>query len=401
MPPYPDPNRTVRAIWARSGSGIEKMLPEMQGQWPDSDALPPPGLNPFRMPMDNFDRYQIVHLSSNFSLTGYSPQPVDVRNLMLSSLGGWLDSRGAWDPPGLSVEEWVHRATMARDHYVKVVYRGFLFPFGHRVSLVKVSERKFHNGNATAEQEPGNPAYLRQRYFLIIREKLRTFDDAAFRATKSNDGKVVYAHQFPFSQIEILLDTTPDLNDPLESDIEGKGQLMFWPRVLGQPFRFPCVGTDLDGRRVSFDLPMIFMDNTVACPRSFQESTQTLEANFSSAEGNARIAAEAYRLASDRNRADFEGQLLAMAPPTKSGDTSVEAVNVVFGGETAEGAPNHTLRSYSADLSRPVFVPRVTSVKARIGVMANLTGTSDTNTLTWNAHFLQGRPHSLTAARCS
>ena len=88
---------------------------------------------------------------------------------MLTALGGWLDSRGAWEPPGLSVEEWVHRAAMARDHYVRVVYRGFLFPFGHRVSLVKVSERKFHNGKATEEQVPGNTAYLRQRLFIVDR----------------------------------------------------------------------------------------------------------------------------------------------------------------------------------------------------------------------------------------
>lgn len=395
MPPYPDPNRTLRAIWARSGSGIEAMVPAMKGQWPDSDQLPPPGTNPFRMPMDNFDRYQVVHLSSNFSVQGYAPEPVDTKLLMLSALGGWLDSRGAWDPPGLSVEEWVHRATMARDHYVKVVYRGFLFPFGHRVSLVKVSERKFHNGKATAEQEPGNPAYLRQRYYLIIREKVRTFDDAAFRATRSTDGTVVYLNQFPFSRIEILLDTTPSLNDPADDDVQDnngvhKGQLMFWPNVGGSPFRFPCVGTDLEGRRVAFDLPMIFMDNTVACPRTFVQVTETLEPKWAVAEANARLAADRYAAANSKNRADLEGQRLALATPMKSGDTSVEAVEVKFGGEAPEsGVPNATLRAYSNQLARPLFVPKVASVTARIGVMANLTGTSDTNTLTWNPHFLQ------------
>jgi hypothetical protein len=390
MPPWPDPNRTIRAIWARSGSGIEAMVPAMKGQWPDSDQLPPPGTHPFRMPMDNFDRYQIVHLSSNFSVQGYAPEPVDTNLLMLSALGGWLDSRGAWDPPGLSVEEWVHRATMARDHYVKVVYRGFLFPFGHRVSLVKVSERKFHNGKATAEQEPGNPAYLRQRYYLIIREKIRTFDDAAFRATRSTDGTVVYINQFPFSRVEILLDTTPNLNDPASDDVDNRGQLMFWPNVGGSPFRFPCVATDLEGRRIAFDVPMIFMDNTVACPRTFVQATQTLEPKWTVAEANARLAVDRYAAASGKNQADCEGQRLALATPMKSGDTSVEAVEVKFGGEAAEsGQSNATLRAYSNQLSRPLFVPKVVSVTARIGVMANLTGASDTNTLTWNPHFLQ------------
>ncbi|MBY8977075.1 hypothetical protein KHP62_14755 [Rhodobacteraceae bacterium NNCM2] len=389
VPPYPDPNRTIRAVWAKSGTGIEAATPPMQSAWPDSNLLPPPGTSPFRMPLDNFDRYQIAHLSSNFSVPGYVPEPVDTKLLMLSSLGGWLDSRGAWDPPGLSVEEWVHRATMARDHYVKVVYRGFLFPFGNRVSLVKVTERKFHNGQATAEQTPGNIAYLRQRYFIVIREKERTFDDSGFAAAKSNDGKTVYANQFPFSRIEILTETTPDLDDPGVplSSVDNKGQLMFWPHVGGSPFRFQCAATDLDGRRSIFDLPMIFMDNTQACPRFFDNGTGKLEPLFSAAESNANLAATTYAAASDRNSAQFDQQRVAMAPPIKSGDTSVEVVEMTFGGDVEVN--NTSLRNYSDDLSRPVFVPKVVEVEAKLGAVANLTGSAKTNILRWNAHFLQ------------
>ena len=124
-PPYPDPQRTVRAIWALTGEASTKA---MQSQWPDPQDIPDPSIWPFRMPLDDFDRFQFAHLSSNFSVSGYAPDAVDTNLMMLTALGGWLDSRGAWEPPGLSVEEWVHRASMARDHYVRVVYRGFLFP---------------------------------------------------------------------------------------------------------------------------------------------------------------------------------------------------------------------------------------------------------------------------------
>ena len=78
----------------------------------------------------------------------FVPKPIDVERLMLTSLGAWMDVRGFWDPDvstRLSVEEWKHRGTMGRDHYVKVVYKGYLFPFGHKASLVKVTERKFHH----------------------------------------------------------------------------------------------------------------------------------------------------------------------------------------------------------------------------------------------------------------
>ena len=83
---------------------------------------------------------------------------MDVNLLMLSSLGSWLDTRGAWEfpqPRGLSVEEWRHRATLGRDHYVRVVYAGFLMPFGHRASVIKITERQFH------DHLPHDPAYLR------------------------------------------------------------------------------------------------------------------------------------------------------------------------------------------------------------------------------------------------
>ena len=38
-----------------------------------------------------------------------------------------------------------HEATQGRDQYVKVVNKGFLFPFGHQVSIVQVTQRD-HNG---------------------------------------------------------------------------------------------------------------------------------------------------------------------------------------------------------------------------------------------------------------
>ena len=89
-----DPLRTLRAVWAlrprrcprgrRSGS-------------PTHDT------DPWRMSLDAFDRHNVMHLSSNFRLEDgnvdgrpYEPNPLDVRLLALSSLGAWMDTRGAW-----------------------------------------------------------------------------------------------------------------------------------------------------------------------------------------------------------------------------------------------------------------------------------------------------------------
>ncbi|MDO9362035.1 MAG: hypothetical protein Q7T60_03845 [Sphingopyxis sp.] len=385
-PPYPDPGRTTRAIWALSGEGGEAMSPAMQGNWPDSDALPSDGPNPFLTTLSNFDRYQIPHLSSNFDVAGYSPEPLDTNMMMLTALGGWLDSRGAWDPPGLSVEEWVHRATMGRDHYVRVVYRGFLFPFGHRVALIKVSERKFHNGNPT-KQVPGNVAYLRQRMFIVIREKEHTYDEASYLNAQSSSG-IRLARQFPFSRIKLLTETTPDIDMPGDSDINNYGQKMFWPLVNKKPFRFQCAGTDLDGRRVLFDVPMIFVDNTLAAPRTRNPRTKKLDPQYSVAENAAVIAANAYRAASpEYNSAPLDWQRVALAPSLKSGDTSVQVEQMEFGGFAEPG--NQSLRTYSDRLTRPVWVPNMEEASGRIGPIAHLSGNQGAHRLVFNQQFLR------------
>ena len=125
---------------------------------------------------------------------------------MLSPLGGWLDLRGAWDVTALSVEQWSHRATMGRDHFVCVVYRGFLYPFGHVVSLIKISERKFDKTTNS-----GYAAYLHQRMYMVINEKERTFTDFDELFSKAQDGDIKLARKFPFKSVKLLTEITPDL----------------------------------------------------------------------------------------------------------------------------------------------------------------------------------------------
>ena len=94
--------------------------------------------------------------------------------------------------------------------------------------------------------------------------------------------------------------------------------------MAGQPFRFQCVGTDLDGRRVAFELPLIFMDNTRACPRTYNSITQTLSPDFGTAENAAETAAQQFNAAMDKNTAPMKLQQVALAGSMTSGDTSVQ-----------------------------------------------------------------------------
>ena len=388
-PPRPDAQRTVRAVWALTGENSQK---PMQSEFPISADLPDPSTLPFRMPLDDFDRFQISHLSSNFSISNYTPNPIGANLLMLSALGGWIDTRGAWDPPGLSVEEWVHRGTMGRDHYVKVVYKGFLYPFGHRVALIKVSERKFHNG-AGVPQKSGNTAYLRQRLFIVVRERERRYMDTTLTNTP---GTINLSRQFPFSSVRVLTHTTPNLDTPqspasrimdtTKNPPQPYGQKLFWPCVGTVPYEFQYVATDLDGRAIRFSLPAIFMDNTMASPRLVQGDT--LVPDFVTAENNASIAKAAWNDATraDRPIAEIKQQRVALALSLKAGDTSVEADTIGFDAFVQQA--NMKLRAYSDDLSRPVWYPCVENAHVRIAALAQLTGSNKTNVVTWNAHYL-------------
>jgi hypothetical protein len=405
-PPRPDANRSTRAVWALTGEGSDPDKP-MSGTFATTATLPRTDRNsgPFLTTLEDFDRYQIAHLSSNFTVSGYEPEPLDTNLLMLSSLGGWLDARGAWEPPGLSVEEWVHRASMGRDHYVRVVYKGFLYPFGHRVALVKVSERKFHNGKNNTQALSGNPAYLRQRMFIVIRERERSFVDPQLF---SPDGKRSFQRQFAFNNVRILTAVTPNLDKPTDpiAKIGTFGQQMFWPSVNGAPFAFRCVGTDIDGRRIQFELPMIFMDNTLASPRFlsggrlvplFEDKTVDGKA-LKGAETYAKAATTEWMSRSDtgtlRRTVDLKRQRLALAPSVKSGDTSVEVEKLDIGGEWQ--AKDKGLRTYSQNLQRPVFYPSITGTRVRIAAMTQLTGSGASNLLAWNAAYLQ---HGFDAAK--
>ena len=289
------PYMAIRAVWS-----------------PDCNVdAPSPGPghsnDPFRMSLDRQDRHEIVHLTSNFRMkyagSAWQPKPVEVDRLMLSSLGGWLDSSGTWKPTPLSVEEWDHNATLGRDHYVKVVYKGFLMPFGHAASLVKITERKFYKKGDNDDQI----AYLFQRMYIIVRQPDKTFP-APFQMYEGRE--------IPFRKVRITTRTTPPLEDPADSELYPKTlQSAFWPRVGNKDFRFHCIGTDWAGNNAEFTTPMAFVD-----------------ANYAFDLANMGKVVEAYNKNPNtgRRRPSLNGRKVAFAAPKKPGDTDLEATHITF-----------------------------------------------------------------------
>jgi hypothetical protein len=370
----------IRAIWARGGPESDPSL--FTDHWPaipapsghDSD---PPGFKLFRQTLDDGDRYNIAHLSGNFALSGGQHEAVDCQRLMLSSLGGWLDVRGNWAvPPGLSVEQWVHHAAQARDHYVRVIYKGYLLPFGHRVSLVKVSERFF------MKDEPGNAAYVLQRMYLIVKEPVREFPETHLFKLAGSQPQF-YHRAMPFPVVRLLTVVTPDIADPsgtqIASDGHPNGQSLFWPMLPGQdlPYQFQYEATDLDGKAIRFSLGGIFIDNTLANPAGggnpmlhFEAAKDDWNTSLPSAK---RPQPEAWRTA------NLNHQKVALAPSNKPGETASEIDTLEFGAETD---------GLFGKISSPFMRATVLKASVRLPSIGALTGGAGPNQLEYEGGYL-------------
>lgn len=254
-----DPPAKVRALWSPDyrdnplDPGIINIVNNHIGSEPTKFP---------RMSLDPLDRLMLVKLMGDYtdSSPHFTPCPADSNRLSLSALGALLDVEGGWQhlPIGVSLEQWKHMATLGRDHYVRVVYRGFLCHPRHAASLVKVTERKFE---PVSKDSSNRVAVLRQRFFIIVREAVRTYDGM---------GHAFGGRNFPFKQVEILTRVTPSLLDPGNAacSVQDPGKIYsnipkracFWPMVADhRNFVFKMAGTDICGDRVTFEMPLLFV----------------------------------------------------------------------------------------------------------------------------------------------
>jgi hypothetical protein len=305
--------------------------------------------DPFEAAMSQRDRAQIVILSSGFNgytLTDahgttkpYVPVPADAHSLFLSALGGQLVSRGAWpypityhdERPALDLIEWDHIATQGRDHYTRIVYEGWLYPPGHAASLVKVTERKvLAPGGQSGNQASSPVAYLRQRFYIVPREFVKTYPGSAF----AHQGR-----EMPFaSLIRMNTKVSPDLDPPTFI-----GTSSFWVEADGQPVQFHMTARDLAGADINFTAPLIFV---------------------SLSETDLGAVLDAYAADNDRRRCVVRGQNVAYADPD-AGDTVLKTTALYFTAELPQPSPA---------LPAAPFVPVLDSAQVTIPALSELIG---------------------------
>ena len=305
--------RIVRAIWTRDRDGLpaaEWRAIEGPGH-PLSTPKPTEDL-PFRGSLNRADRHRLVRQSAE-RWTGIkkpeSLRPVGVDKLWLSSLGAWLDLHGAWYTKEYSVKgipsvlAWDHIAPLGRDQWVRVVYPGYLFPFGHACALVKITERRVTANPAVAS--------LYQFKFLVISEPSRTYDGS----------------DNPYVRVDLSPTTTPPIKDPGE-----KVDTFFVPNVAvpgapasdpGIPFQFTGDSWDKDNHHENFRTPLFWV------AEHFQTFTEVQNAYD----------------ASPHRIIPMWGQKVAFAPRTPDGDSITETVTMRWRGRAAVGSSTPYLSS--------------------------------------------------------
>jgi hypothetical protein len=259
------------------------------------------GSPPFDAPLTLKDRQDLVALTGKASDVA-AGRRIDAERLTLSALGAWSKLRyEAEPPPGASLEAWTQHANMGRDQFVRVVRKGYLLPFGHRVSFVTISERKFLPDGS------GAVATLIKRQFLIVREREKTFatpDSAVTRA-------------MPFRRVRIDIPQTPLL--------DATWARAGWPTVEKKDFRFPVTAWDDEGREVHFDLPMLFASPDRATSAAGGPNLGAAVARYNTPQSGPEATREIVR-----RTALPLGQTMAFAPPAKPGDTSFETASLVW-----------------------------------------------------------------------
>jgi hypothetical protein len=264
--------------------------------------------DPWQMSLFPEARNDIVALSCSVVAGG---GPAQASLLALSALGASLNVQGAWSPgsdSGVSLAQWTHRASTGRDSYVRVVFLGYLFPFGHRAVRVEVTDREFWNDYAG-----DTGAYLVTRSYITVTQPVITYTGDPYEPYSGRGN--------PIRSVEVkTVSTETSYNAQAQvGDLSTEFVTWICNNSLDVPFSF--VATDVEGRTIDFTTPAIWLDQTYT--------------------GQAGTIAAAYDAAgAARNTPSFGGGLFAFA------DTSGAAP-----GSTAHHVDTYTLTASAVSTS--------------------------------------------------
>lgn len=311
----------------------------------------------------------------------YRPVPLSVRELALTALGGSFNHDTAFQPSagaddlwgrklfeGFSIERWQQNIVLGRDVLGQVVYKGYLFPFGHRASMIKQTERIF-----LRTKKQGVKAILRQRIFLHVAQPLQRFPAV---------GQPHRGSMWCGESVTLRTIWTPDILDPTAAPIVKGGESLNGRIDLGagNPGLAFFPRTDITERGVvSFELlvdgvpsrfPLIFVDNIAS-------TTATSLGNL------IKFYNRPDKKSVLRRTLPMNGQKIRFAPENRSGDTvlTTESIQVAahgrvkdFGGGWAGDLSTYNTTGTLDGARQPPFYPAMDMAVVRLEQVERFTG---------------------------
>lgn len=208
----------------------------------------------------------------------FSPAPFQDFSARLTGYGADLDAEWLAEPAApyqsktkgpffknaFQVERYVHRTRLGSDIYAQVVYKGFLFPYGFRVSLVKITQRE-----PQPLDEFGAMMPLITRYYIVPKPVTKSYPGIY----QPYDGR-----EIPVKTARLLGERSPEIDEkemkaPPGMTLPGPNSKtadcpppgvdapprVFWPVLKsGGRLAFDFVADDSTSRRT---LPMLFVGN--------------------------------------------------------------------------------------------------------------------------------------------
>lgn len=287
------------------------------------------GALPGGAPVTDAALEDLVTLTSRIELPGGPGGPLEVHSaplhaeqFLVTPLGTSAHLHGAWEPlsqpaidrytlagrraPSLVVYD--HITGLGRDQYVRVLHHGRLCT-GHEALDVTETRRVF-----VARPDDGIVAYLQQEEYIVVKQPEVQYG--------ASTGFPHQGREMPFRTLRITDRVTPLIRPPATKPDA------FWVvlRDSLEDFEFTVIGTDSEGRQVSFTMPLVFVaDGT--------PNEQGRLAGLYDMNNEPRLG--------DRLQRPLNGQVVAMAqPPAEALGSTSHAVGTLTFGLGPQGGPH-------------------------------------------------------------
>ncbi|MEU5091357.1 hypothetical protein [Streptomyces sp. NPDC021356] len=288
--------------------------------------------------------------------------PLRSEQFIVTPLGSSAHLHGAWPPLPASrgLEAYDHITGLGRDQYVRVVRHGRLST-GHESSHVKEFRRVF-----AAHPNDGIVAFLRREDHIIVKQPEVQY------------GQTGYTHQgreMPFRTLRITDRATPPIRppDPVSQEVDGPARPLkdftaFWVVLQNTEVdhEFTLIGTDCEGRKVSFTMPLVFV------PDGLPDPDGNFTAVYQEPDKHSGVP--------DRHTRELHGQTMAMAqPPAEAPGSTAHAVETLtFGLGTMD------------DHAHPeVGLPYVSAGKVRVPAVEQFLPKAEALAVTFDPTYLQ------------